>query len=136
LDIGNCEVVREGSMLTIVSIGTVFQDALRASEILGKKGVKTTLINARFVKPLDNSIADHIGRTGKAIIIEENSVKGGFGSAVLELCHKNNVKADIELIGIPDEFIEHGSQDQLRKDCGLDCENIVRIGEELTRVGV
>jgi 1-deoxy-D-xylulose-5-phosphate synthase len=136
LDIGNCEVVREGSMLTIVSIGTVFQDALRASEILEEKGVKTTLINARFVKPLDNSIAGHIGRTGKAIIIEENSVKGGFGSAVLELCHENNVKADIKLIGIPDEFIEHGSQDQLRKDCGLDCENIVTIGEELTRVGV
>jgi len=136
LDIGKCEVVKQGSMLTIVSIGTVFQDALRASEILQDKGIETTLINARFVKPLDDSIADHISRTGKAIIIEENSVKGGFGSAVLELCHEKNIKPDVKLMGIPDKFIEQGSQDQLRKDCGLDFENIVRIGEELTRVGV
>lgn len=135
LDIGKCEVVKEGSMLTIVSIGTVFQEALKASEILGEKGIKTTLINARFVKPLDHSIVDYISRTGKAIIIEENSVKGGFGSAVLELCHEYNLKADIKLIGIPDKFIEQGSQDQLRKDCGLYYENVVRIGEELTRVG-
>lgn len=131
LDIGKCEVVKQGSMLTIVSIGTVFQDALRASEILQDKGIETTLINARFVKPLDDSIADHISRTGKAIIIEENSVKGGFGSAVLELCHENNIKPDVKLIGIPDKFIEQGSRDQLRKDCGLDFENIVRIGTEL-----
>ncbi len=131
LTIGKCEVVREGSMLTIVSIGTVFQEALRASVILGKRGIKTTLINARFVKPLDNDIAHYISRTGKAIVIEENSVKGGFGGAVLELCHENNLKADIRLIGIPDKFIEQGSQDQLRKDCGLHYENIVRIGEAL-----
>ena len=124
-------MVKQGSMLTIVSIGTVFQDALRASEILQEKGIETTLINARFVKPLDDSIADHISRTGKAIIIEENSVKGGFGSAVLELCHENNIKPDVKLMGIPDKFIEQGSQDQLRKDCGLDFENIVRIGTEL-----
>jgi 1-deoxy-D-xylulose-5-phosphate synthase len=113
LDIGKCEVMREGSMLTIVSIGTVFQEALKASEILGEKGIKATLINARFVKPLDHSIVDYISRTGKAIIIEENSARGGFGSAVLELCHENNLKADIKLIGIPDKFIEQGSQDQL-----------------------
>ena len=134
LDIGKCEVVKEGGMLTIVSIGTVFQHALKAWEILGKKGIKATLINARFVKPFDHSIVDHISRTGKAIVIEENSVRGGFGSAVLEFCHENNVKADIKLIGIPDRFIEQGSQDQLRKDCGLHYENIVRIGEELNAV--
>jgi 1-deoxy-D-xylulose-5-phosphate synthase len=135
LDIGKCEVVKEGSMLTIVSIGTVFKEALKASEIMGKKGIKATLINARFVKPLDHHILDHISKTGKAIIIEENSVKGGFGTAVLELCHENNLKADIKLIGIPDKFIDQGSQDQLRKDCGLHYENIVRIGMELHGVG-
>ncbi len=131
LEIGKCEVVKEGAMLTIVSIGTIFWEALRASEVLEKKGIQTTLINSRFVKPLDNTITDHIRRTGKAIIIEENSLKGGVGSAVLELCHENNVNADIKLIGIPDKFIEHGSQEQLRKDCGLHYENVVRIGEEL-----
>jgi len=132
VDIGKCEIIKEGSMLTIVSIGTVFEDALRASNILENQGVKTSLINARFIKPLDNNIAKHISRTGKAIIIEENAAKGGFGSAVLELCSEKNVKADIKLIGIPDRFIEHGDQEQLRKDCGLSCENIVRVGEQLS----
>ena len=131
LEIGKCEVVSEGDMLTIVSIGTVFQEALKACKILEEKGIQTTLINARFVKPLDNAIVDNIGRTGKAIIIEENSIKGGFGSAVLELCHEKNLNADIKLIGVPDEFIEHGSQKQLREDCGLHYENIVKIGMRL-----
>jgi len=131
LDIGKCEMVKEGDMLTIVSFGTIYEEALRASEILDKKGIKVTLINARFLRPLDNCIVDHISRTGKAVIIEENAVKGGFGSAVLEACHENNVRADIKLIGIPDKFIEHGSQEQLRKDCGLHHENIVKVGEEL-----
>jgi len=131
IDIGKAEVVKEGRKLTIVSIGTVFQEAMSAVEVLEKKGIETTLINARFVKPLDNIIAEHIKNTGKAIVIEENSVKGGFGSAILELCHENNIMADIKLIGIPDKFIEHGPQGQLRKDCGLHFENIVKIGLDL-----
>jgi len=136
LEIGKCEVIKEGSMLTVVSIGTVFQEVLKASEILEKKGIKTTLINARFAKPLDNNIANYINRTEKAIIVEENSVRGGFGSAVVELCQEKDVKAKIKLIGIPDKFIEHGSLDQLRKDCGLDSESIARIGAELHGVSI
>ena len=128
---GKAEVIKEGNMLTVVSIGTVFQEAMKAANILEEEGVETTLINARFVKPIDGVIAEHINRTKKAIIIEENSIKGGFGSAVLELCHANNIKADIELIGIPDNFIEHGSQEQLRKKCGISVENIVEVGRRL-----
>jgi len=131
LDLGKCEVVKEGGKLTIVSIGSIFHEALKASEVLEREGIGTTLINARFAKPIDNSISDHINRTGKAIVIEENSVRGGFGSAVLELCHENNIRADIKLIGIPDRFIEHGTQDQLRKLCGLHYENIVSIAKTL-----
>ncbi len=109
----------------------MFGEALKAWEVLEGKGVGTTLINARFAKPIDNGIGDHISRTGKAIIIEENSVKGGFGSAILELCQENNIKADIKLIGIPDRFVGHGNQAELRKECGLHHEYIVRIGEQL-----
>jgi 1-deoxy-D-xylulose-5-phosphate synthase len=131
IEIGKAEVIKEGNMLTVVSIGTVFQDAMKAANILEEEGVETTLINARFVKPLDGVIAEHINRTKKAIIIEENSIKGGFGSAVLELCHANNIKADIKLVGIPDNFIEHGSQEQLRKQCGISVENIVEVGRRM-----
>jgi 1-deoxy-D-xylulose-5-phosphate synthase len=131
LEIGKSEIVKNGEMLTIVSIGTIFQEALSASEALDKKGIRTTVINARFVKPIDCRILEHIKRTGKAIIVEENAVRGGFGSAVIELCQENNINAIIKLVGIPDRFVEHGQQEQLRKMCGLDSENIVRIGEEM-----
>jgi 1-deoxy-D-xylulose-5-phosphate synthase len=126
-------VTREGHQLAIISIGHLFYEAQQASELLDKKGISNTLINARFLKPLDKTIVEHIRRTGKAIVIEENTVLGGFGSGVLEACHEHNVKAETKLIGIPDRFIEHGSQKQLRKDCGLDCESIVRTAEKLCK---
>lgn len=132
LNIGESEVIKKGDMLTIVAIGTIFQEAFSASEVLDKKGIRTTLINARFVKPLDYRILNHIKRTGKAIIVEENTVKGGFGSAVIELCQENKINAVIKQVGIPDKFIEHGPQDQLRKMCGLHFESLVEIGEDLT----
>jgi len=131
LKIGESEITKRGDMLTIIAIGTIFQEALNAAEILERKGIGITLINARFVKPIDDKILEFIRRTGKAIILEENAVKGGFGSAVIELCQENNINAVIKLIGIPDRFIEHGSQDQLRKICRIDKENIVRSGEEI-----
>ncbi|MFH2138161.1 MAG: 1-deoxy-D-xylulose-5-phosphate synthase [Candidatus Omnitrophota bacterium] len=131
LTIGKSELVKDGENLTIVSIGTVFCEALKACDILEQQGLKVTLINARFAKPLDEEIAEFIHNSGKAVIVEDNSLKGGFGSSVLELCQVKNIKADIRLIGIPDRFIEHGDQNQLRKDCGLDCENIVAVAREL-----
>lgn len=131
LEIGKCETFKEGGMLTVVSIGSVFQEALKAAEVLEAKGISTTLINARFLRPLDKAIVHHIRRTGKALVIEENTVVGGFGSGVLEACHENDVKADIKLLGIPDRFIEHGHPEQLRRDCCLDWESIVRTGEAL-----
>jgi 1-deoxy-D-xylulose-5-phosphate synthase len=131
LEIGKSEIVKKGDMLTIVAIGTIFHEALHASDILKRKGIHTTLINARFAKPIDDRILDCIMETGKAIIVEENAVRGGFGSAVIELCHENNINAVAKLIGIPDRFVEQGSQEQLRKMCGLNFENIVKIGEAL-----
>lgn len=131
LEIGKCEVIREGGRLTLVSIGTVFQDAVQASNILEAHGIRTTLINARFVKPLDHTIVAHIRRTGKVIVIEENALRGGFGSAILELCQEEGMKVDIQLIGIPDRFIEQGPQALLRKECGLYPENIVNVANRL-----
>jgi len=136
IHLGQCEVVKEGRGITFVSVGSVFQEVMKASEILEKEGIHTTVINARFVKPIDETILSHIGRTGKAVLVEENSIRGGFGSAVLELCHQNGVKAEIRLVGIPDRFVEHGTQDQLRKLCGLQSDDIARVGRELVVEGV
>ena len=131
LPLGQCEIIQKGQQLAIISIGAVFEEALQACQDLQSCGINPTLINARFVKPMDERIVDYIAETRKAIIIEENTSQGGFGSAVLELCQAKKVQADIELIGIPDIFIEHGSQEQLKKDSGLTTENIVDIGKKL-----
>ncbi|MEZ4599375.1 MAG: 1-deoxy-D-xylulose-5-phosphate synthase [Syntrophotaleaceae bacterium] len=131
LEIGKCEVVEEGEMMTIVSIGTVFDEALLACNWLREHGVDVTLINARFVKPMDNKIAEWIGKTKNAILIEENSIEGGFGSAVLELCQRMGIEAKIELLGIPDKFIEHGNQVLLRRKCGFSWQNIVNISMKI-----
>ena len=133
LRIGECEIVMEGEQLTIVSIGAIFKEALRACMALHNEGVSVTLINARFVKPMDSRIASFIAKTGKAIIVEENACQGGFGSAVLEKCHEEKVHADVIILGIPDRFIEHGDQDQLKKDCGLTWKNIYHTGKKLIK---
>jgi len=133
LEFGKCEVIKEGRQLTIISVGHLFHEAFLASKLLDKKGIANTLINARFVKPLDKTIIEYIRKTKKAIIVEENTVIGGFGSGVLEACQEHHIKAEVRLIGIPDRFIEHGSQKQLRKDCGLDCKSIVRAAEKMCK---
>jgi len=131
LALGRAEIVAEGDAITIVSVGTIFQQAQKAHDMLSRQGIQATLINARFVKPMDAAIIEHIKRTGKAVVIEENALQGGFGSAVLEACQQAGIKADIKLIGLPDTFIEHGTCPQLLKNCGLDFESIVASAESL-----
>ena len=126
LEIGKCEILKEGSDIVLVAIGNMVEEAVKAAEKLD-----ATVINARFAKPIDNEIIKRIKNTGRAIIIEENTIKGGFGSAILELLNEKKVKADVKLMAIPDKFIEHGSQAQLRKDCGLTAENIVEEAMKL-----
>ncbi len=128
LPIGKGEVLREGHDLSILAIGSTVYPALTAAEQLSKDGVKCTVVNARFAKPLDQDLIVELGaRTKKVLTIEENSINGGFGSAVLELFESHNL-SDIKTrcIGLPDEFIEHGPQAMFRSMFGLDPKGIVR----------
>jgi 1-deoxy-D-xylulose-5-phosphate synthase len=121
IEIGKGELLVEGSDLTLVAIGSTVYPALEAAALLKEKGIYASVINARFVKPLDRElILDQAQKTGCLITVEENALQGGFGSAVLELisdCGLSNVR--MKRIGIPDSFIEQGSQAQLRADLGL-----------------
>jgi 1-deoxy-D-xylulose-5-phosphate synthase len=91
-------------------------------------------VNARFAKPLDTGAIISIARKcGRILTIEENSLAGGFGSSVIELLQENNIKARVERIGIPDEFIEHGSIEILKKKIGLDKEGIKKSIIQLMR---
>lgn len=131
LEIGKGEIVADGDDLAIVAIGVTVQPALKAAELLKERGIAACVINARFVKPLDRElILAEAKRTGVLLTVEENALQGGFGSAVLELFEEERITdVRIKRLGIPDRFIEHGSQTQLRKELGLDAEGIAAAVE-------
>jgi 1-deoxy-D-xylulose-5-phosphate synthase len=122
LDIGKGELLEEGEDLAVIAIGSTVYPSLEAAKLLRRKGIRATIINARFVKPLDRDlIIGEALRTGHLVSIEENALQGGFGSAILELLEKEGITGvKVKRLGIPDHFIEHGSQGQLRQDLGLD----------------
>lgn len=127
LPIGKGEFLREGTDLTLVAIGSTVMPAFNAAERLAEEGISAGVINARFIKPLDmDLILGQARATGRLITVEENALQGGFGSAVLELLHDNGLShVKVKRLGIPDQYIEQGSQAQLRKDVGIDADGIV-----------
>lgn len=132
LPIGKGELLREGSDLTIVAIGSTVMPALQAVERLAGHGISAGVVNARFVKPLDAElILGQARATGRIITVEENALQGGFGSAVLELLQDNDAASvRVKRLGIPDHYVEQGPQAQLRKDVGIDADGIEQAAKE------
>ncbi len=122
LELGKGEILREGDDLLILGVGPILYDAISAIDELK---VNATVINARFVKPLDSDlIIKYAQKIGKVMTLEEGSINGGFGSSILELLEDKGIKADVKRVGIPDEFIEHGKPDIQKKLAGIDKESI------------
>ena len=135
LKIGQAEILTTGHDLVIAAIGKCVIDALEAEKVLREThGVNATVVNARFVKPMDGALfASLIREIPVLITIEEHVVDGGFGSALLETLAEQGVTSlKIKRLGIRDTFVEHGPQDLLRKKYGLDPEAIVNAARELT----
>jgi len=128
LPIGRGEILMEGNDLAIVAIGTAVQAARAAAERLRKEGIGATVINGRFVKPLDRDLLCRIaGETGRVLIVEENVLMGGYGSAVLECFQEEGMEAlKIRRLGVRDEFVEQATQKELRHLYGIDEEGIYR----------
>jgi 1-deoxy-D-xylulose-5-phosphate synthase len=126
LEIGRGELLLDGSDLCIIAFGSTVYPALEAAEALGRKGISAGVVNARFVKPLDAELITSVAnKTGRIVTVEENALQGGFGSAVLELLYDSGMQnVKVKRLGIPDRYIEQGSQAQLRKDVGIDAEGI------------
>ncbi|TAK35180.1 MAG: 1-deoxy-D-xylulose-5-phosphate synthase [Chloroflexota bacterium] len=126
IPVGKAEVLREGSDVAILAIGFMVAPALEAAGLLQEAGVSACVVNARFVKPLDEELILALAqKPGKLFTVEENTLTGGFGSAVLELLERNRVAGvHVRRLGLPDEFIEHGTQQVLRQKCGLDAVGI------------
>jgi len=131
LPIGRGEQLIAGDDVAIIAIGSTVYPAVEAATSLATAGIRATVVNARFVKPLDRELILTVARRcGAVVTVEENALQGGFGSAVLELlADERETAVRVTRIGIPDRYIEHGSQTQLRKDLGLDAEGIAATVE-------
>jgi len=128
IPIGKGEILQEGEDLAILAIGVTVAPALEAAQELASNGIKTGVVNARFAKPLDDElIIELAGRTKRIVTVEENTLSGGFGSGVADLLQKSGMSdVRVRSIGLPDDFIEQGSQAILRAKYGLDTNGIIR----------
>lgn len=121
IEIGKAETLLNGNDVLIIAAGNTVYPALNAAKKLNNDGIYPTVINARFIKPLDEELLISVMKSiNKVYIIEENSIVGGLGSAVLELAARNNLKNDFLLDGLPDAFVEHGTQQELYNMLGID----------------
>ncbi len=129
LPLGKAEVIREGNDITIIALGSMVGPAVEASGLLTSMGIEPTVINARFVKPLDSeTILKYAARTGTVLTVEEGILSGGFGSAVLEeIMRSYGPGVMVRSIGIPDRFVEHGPQEILRDTYDLSARGITKI---------
>ncbi len=134
LPVGKAEVLRQGEDLLILAIGNMVYPALEAAALLEEQGLSATVVNARFVKPLDEElIVDLAKKIGRVLTVEENTLHGGFGSAVLETLAAHGVLVPVKRLGLPDIFIEHGAPQILREKYGLTPEGIYRKALELLK---
>jgi 1-deoxy-D-xylulose-5-phosphate synthase len=133
LAIGKGEVVCEGSDLAIVAIGSTVYPAIAAAAKLRQEGISIRVINARYIKPLDQELLCQTALSLKRIItVEENVLMGGFGSAVLELFEQQGVHhVRVKRLGIADEFATHATQAELRNMYGIDEEGIIRAVRQM-----
>lgn len=124
---GTSECLREGTDLALVAMGSMVAPSLAVAEALARAGLDATVINARFVKPLDEAMLRAVAHQGALVTLEETPCEGGFGSAVAEALERLGVPPMPHLgIGLPDAFIEHGKRAELLTRCRLDPEQLTQ----------
>ena len=137
VEIGKAELLRQGNDVVIAAIGQTALPALKAAEDLAPLGIQAAVVNARFVKPLDRELfRDLLGRAPRLITVEDHVIAGGFGSALIEfLADEGLTGVEVKRLGVPDRFIPHGTQDELRKLCGFDKDAIAQAVLQMVRRG-
>ncbi|MBK7174006.1 MAG: 1-deoxy-D-xylulose-5-phosphate synthase [Bacteroidales bacterium] len=132
LTVGKGRKIRDGKDLAIITIGHSGNYALSACEILMGKGIDAALFDIRFLKPLDEDLLLSVFRNFKKVItVEDGTILGGLGSAVIEFANDHGFSAEIHRLGVPDRFIEQGTLEELHRECGFDVEGIVEAGCKL-----
>jgi len=135
LEVGKAEILREGKDVAIIAVGSTVHPSMEAAEELKKKGIDAAVVNSRFVKPLDRELLCRVASSVKKILtVEENVLMGGFGSAVLELFEDEGLyDVRVKRLGIPDEFVEQGTQAELRKKYEIDRDGIREAVKKLVQ---
>ncbi|NEP08096.1 MAG: 1-deoxy-D-xylulose-5-phosphate synthase, partial [Okeania sp. SIO4D6] len=120
IPIGKGEILRNGDDVLILGYGSMVHPAVQTAEILSEHGIAATVVNARFVKPLDTELILPLAqRIGKVVTMEEGCLMGGFGSAVTEALMDNNVIVPVLRLGVPDKLVDHAKPDESKADLGL-----------------
>jgi 1-deoxy-D-xylulose-5-phosphate synthase len=137
LAIGKAELLRDGSDLVIAGIGNTVLPALKAAQDLASLGINAAVVNARFVKPLDEPLfRDLLTRVPRLITVEDHVISSGFGGALVEFLADDGITGvEVKRLGVPDRFIPHGTQDELKKICGFDKDAIAQAALQMMRRG-
>jgi len=129
IPIGKAETIKKGKKIALLAFGNMLNEALKVAD-----KINATVVNMRFIKPLDIKLICDLASSHKLLVtLEENAISGGAGSAVLEVISEYDLKCQTLRLGLPDKFVEQGSQEQLRKEYGLDASSIIKsIEKKLT----
>jgi 1-deoxy-D-xylulose-5-phosphate synthase len=136
IEIGKARIITEGDDIAILSIGHPGNFVTAAVKKLTNEGISVTHFDMRFVAPLDKEALHAVFRKFEHIItVEDGVLSGGFGSAIIEFMCDNNYSAEVRRLGIPDYFVEQGTQEELIRECGFDAESIERVIREMVQKG-
>ena len=132
IEYGKSEMLYDEAEIAVLSVGHMFEEAVQVRGKLKEKGYSCTLVNARFVKPIDENILNRLCENHKLIVtIEENVQTGGYGEHVVEYVSRKNLKVRVLTLAIPDDYVEHGSIDVLRRETRLDVDSMTAKIQEI-----
>ena len=137
IEIGTGRKLKDGEEIALLTLGHPGNFAAAAIRELTSDGIRPAHYDIRFVKPLDEALLHEVcQRYPKLITVEDGTVKGGFGSAILEFMATHGYKNDLRILGIPDRLVEHGTPAELHRECGYDAAAIIRAVREMAGVAV
>lgn len=132
IEIGTGRKIKDGEDVAILTLGHPGNFATTAIRELRTLGINAAHYDMRFVKPLDEAMLHEVfGKFSKIVTVEDGTIVGGFGSAILEFMNANNYRAEVKMLGIPDRIVEHGSPKELHRECGYDAQGIADAVKEL-----
>jgi 1-deoxy-D-xylulose-5-phosphate synthase len=131
VDVGKSRVLRAGTQVALLGVGKMVGVCLQAADVLAADGISTTVVDARFVKPIDAELAPLCARHAAIVCAEDGTVRGGFGAGLLELLAEAGVQVPVRVMGLPDRYLEHGPQGPLLSSFGLDAAGIAAAARQV-----